>query len=75
VLPFSLKILFLPPYWEVRWDPKSDPDPEPDPDPYPKFPEKSDPDRDPKKNNFGSTTLSNKLLIFCWTFPLDRSCL
>jgi len=32
-----------------------DPDPNPDLDPDPKFPEKSDPD--PKKNNFGSTTL------------------
>ena len=31
-----VKILLLPPYWEIRSEPESDPDP--------KFPEKSDPD-------------------------------
>ena len=38
-------------------DPKLDPDPDPNLDPI--FPEKSDPD--PKKNNFGSTTLTLNL--------------
>ena len=47
VLQFCFKILLLPPYREIGSDPEPDP----------KFPEMSDPDTDPKENNFGSTTL------------------